>query len=116
MRSLARAFVEFGMRNPTFYRLLTTPRAEPAEPPQAAEEARAVLEEPIHELEREGRLYTHDVETTKQTVWVLLHGLIHLRLSRPEHPWSSNLLEAALESMIRGTVRPPPTARSHQAS
>lgn len=116
MRSLARAFVEFGMRNPTFYRLLTTPRTEPGEPPQAAEEARAVLEEPIHELEREGRLYTHDVETTKQTVWVLLHGLIHLRLSRPEHPWSSNLLEAALESMIRGIVRPPPTARSRQAS
>jgi len=116
MRSLSRAFVDFGMLNPTFYRLLTTPRPESGEPPQAAEEARAVLEEPILELEREERLYPPDVETTKQTVWVLLHGLIHLRLSRPEHPWSSDLVEVALETMLRGIVRPAPTAASRQAS
>lgn len=116
MRSLARAFVDFGMRNPTFYRLLMTPRSAPGEPSQAAEEARAVLEEPVHELERVGRLYSADAETTKQMVWVLLHGLIHLRLSRPDHPWSPDLVEVALESMFRGIVRPTPTAASRQAS
>ncbi len=116
MRSLARAFVDFGMRNPTFYRLLTTPRPDDSEPPRAAEEARAVLEEPIHELERQGRLCAADAETTKQTVWVLLHGLVHLRLSRPEHPWSPDLVGVALEAIVQGMVRPLPAATSRQAS
>jgi AcrR family transcriptional regulator len=113
MRALARAFVDFGMRNPTFYRLLTSPQPEPATPPRSAEEARAVMEEPILELERAGRLYAPDAETAKQTVWVLLHGLIHLRLSRPDHPWSPELVEVALDALLRGTVRP---ARAQQAS
>ncbi|MEN8183182.1 MAG: TetR/AcrR family transcriptional regulator [Myxococcota bacterium] len=116
MRALAHAFVDFGMRNPTFYRLLMTPRPEAEGPPRAAEEARAVLEEPIYDLDRAGRLYAADVETTKQTVWVLLHGLIHLRLSRPDHPWSDDLVEVALDSLLRGTVRPRPAAESRQAS
>lgn len=116
MRALALAFVDFGMRNPTFYRLLSTPRPDPAEPPRAAEEARAVLEEPIHELERAGRLQARDAETAKQTVWVLLHGLIHLRLCRPDHLWSPDLVEVALDAMVRGLVRPASAAPSSRAS
>jgi AcrR family transcriptional regulator len=111
MRALALAFVDFGMRNPTFYRLLTSPRPDPTPPPRSAEEARALLEEPILELERAGRLHAPDVETAKQTVWVVLHGLIHLRLSRPDHPWSPHLVEVALDALLRGTVRPPPESR-----
>lgn len=110
MRALSRAFVDFGMRNPTFYRLLTMPRPEGATPPRSAEAARAVFEEPIHQLAREERLYNADVEAVTQTAWVLLHGLISLRLSRPEHPWSPDLVEIALETLMRGTVRPTPAA------
>jgi AcrR family transcriptional regulator len=106
MRAIARAFVEWGMRNPTFYRLLTLPRPEPATPPRSAEEARAVFEQPVHALARAGRLHTDDVEAVKQTVWALLHGLVHLRLSRPDEPWSPRLLDVALDTMIRGSVRP----------
>jgi len=110
MRALSRAFVDFGMRNPTFYRLLTMPRPEGATPPRSAEAARAVFEEPIHQLAREAKLHHADVEAVTQTAWVLLHGLISLRLSRPDHPWSPDLVEVALETLIRGTVRPTPAA------
>ncbi|MDX1385396.1 MAG: TetR/AcrR family transcriptional regulator, partial [Thermoanaerobaculia bacterium] len=105
MRALAHAFVDFGMRNPTFYQLLLMPRPGDATPPRSAEEARAVFEDPLLELHASGRLYTTDVEAAKQTVWVLLHGLVHLPQCRPDEDWSPDLVEVALDSLLRALRR-----------
>lgn len=107
MRAQFRAIVDFGLRHPTYYRLISTARPGGAEPVPAGEEARLLLERPLESLAAAGRLRIADLETAKQALWVLLHGMISLRTARPDVDWSKELVDVALETMIRGLVRPP---------
>jgi AcrR family transcriptional regulator len=107
MRSLFRGFARWGIENPTHYQLLTAVR-EQAEPHPLGEEARAMLERPINELGVRARLAT-DLETARQSFWVLIHGLVSLQRTRPDVAWSPDLLERALDAMIHGLVLPEPS-------
>lgn len=103
LRGVFRAFADWGTRNPTHYALLTVHRQRAEELP-VAEEARVLLQEPVEALELAGRLLI-DVETAKQSCWVLVHGLISLRSSRPDVEWSPDLGVRSLDAMIQGLVR-----------
>ncbi|MGE4607846.1 MAG: TetR/AcrR family transcriptional regulator [Myxococcota bacterium] len=104
LRAQFDAFVDFALRNPTHYRLLTTPRHEASEPPPSGEQARALLEEPLQALAESGRLRVDDTVSVQQSFWVLLHGLISLQTNRPDYAWSESLVEISLEAMIDGLV------------
>jgi AcrR family transcriptional regulator len=104
MRALFLCFANFGLRNPVHYRLMSTPRPE-AEPLASGERARAMLEAPLNRLEAEGRLLVADVEIAKQSFWALLHGLTSLQLARPDVEWRDDIVEDALDALIRGSVR-----------
>lgn len=105
LRALGLAFVAFGLRNPTHYRLLSTTRRELESPePAAAEEVRAILEAPWRTLAAAGRLRTRTPEGASQAFWSLLHGLISLQVSRPDHDWSPTLAEDAVDALLRGLV------------
>ncbi len=106
LRAQFAAFVDFALRNPTHYRLLTTPREEASEPPPSGEQARALLEEPLQALAESARLRVDDTASVQQSFWALLHGLISLQTNRPDYAWSESLLETSLEAMIDGLVRP----------
>ncbi len=112
MLAYASAFVRFGLQHPTHYRLMMTPRQQPSEPPPSAEAARALMEQPVHELAAAGRLYSEDAEACVQAMWALVHGLISLRTSRLDYPWSKAQAKVALEAMIRGMFRPAKDRRS----
>ena len=114
MVEYASAFVRFGLQHPTHYQLMTTPREQPSQPPPSAEEARALMQQPLLELAAAGRLYSEDVEACFQSLWALLHGLISLRTSRLDHPWSKAQVKVAIESIIRGMVRPSSDGRKQQ--
>ena len=103
MRAQFCAFVDFALRNPIHYRLLTTAR-EAAEPPPSGEQARALLEEPLQALADSGRLRIEDLASVQQSFWALLHGLISLQTNRPDYEWSEALIETSLEAMIDGLV------------
>jgi len=105
MWNLARAWVHFGRDNPTHYQLLTQPRSDDADPLVAGEEVREILERPIEELHASGRIALGDVDTARQSVWVLLHGLIALPAARPDVEWSADLVELSLEVVLRGWIR-----------
>jgi AcrR family transcriptional regulator len=105
LRELARAFVRFGVRNPTHYRLLHAPRPARSSPAPSAEATRTLFDRAFRELAREGRLRTGDVEAATQACWATLHGLISLRTSRPDYPWSPDLLDVAMETLVRGLIR-----------
>jgi AcrR family transcriptional regulator len=111
LRELARAFVRFGLRNPTHYRLLYAPRPARGSPAPSAEAVRALFDRAFHELAREGRLRTDDVEAATQACWATLHGMISLRTSRPDYPWSPELLDVAIETLVRGLIRTQSPAR-----
>ena len=111
LRELARAFVRFGVRNPTHYRLLHAPRPARSSPAPSGEATRALFEGAFRELARVGRLRTDDVEAATQACWATLHGLISLRTSRPDYPWSPHLLDVAMETLVRGLIRKPEAAQ-----
>jgi AcrR family transcriptional regulator len=104
MRELAIAFVRWGLANSTHYQLLTTARAPESDPLPSGEEARELLAHPITELALRGHLLT-DLETGRQALWALLHGLISLQRTRPDVEWSGALTESAIDAMIHGLVK-----------
>ena len=106
MRRLFRAFANFGIRNPTHYALISSSRTEQTDAIPAAQEARAILLAPLETLEQEGRLYSGDLDETRQVAWAFLHGIISLQNTRPHEDWNPNLLDLSLEALIRGCVRP----------
>jgi len=107
LRRMVDAFAEFGQDNPTFYRLVVAGRSDGADrTPPAAEAARALLEKPWNDLGQAGRLYCGDPRAAGQSLWALLHGMTTLRASRPEHDWADDLYKVAVDSMLRGLIKP----------
>ncbi len=104
LRALARAFVEFGIENPTHYALLVAPRLEPDDLLPSAEAARELVFGALSEVAAAGALRTRDLETAFQLTWVVLHGIVSLRISRPGYAWSKNLVEQALDVIERGLL------------
>jgi AcrR family transcriptional regulator len=111
IRQLGLSFVRFGLRNPTHYRLLTAAGPAGSSPAPSAEAARALFEQPFRRLADEGRLVTEDVEAATQAGWAMLHGLISLRISRPDYDWSPRLLDVAIGTVLRGMVREQPRGK-----
>lgn len=108
LRSMALAFVRFGLRHPTHYQLLFIPRSEEHPPPPSLEEAREQLERAWTELWKAGRLRTGDMETAGQALWMLAHGLVSGHLQRPDFAWSKTLVENAIDALLRGLVSSEP--------
>jgi AcrR family transcriptional regulator len=104
LRCLASELIDFGLRNPTHYRLLSLPRGGELSAPPSAEEAIALVQQPLRQLAAEKRLTTTDVEAAFQVIWAAVHGIIHLRITRPDYEWSTDLPGLALESLTRGLV------------
>jgi len=104
--SLSGAFARFGLRNPSYYRLLSEPPEARVRPLPSGEQARSILEQPISELWEAGRLEFESIEMARHAFWVVVHGVISLHLSRPDVEWSKDLVEVALETMLRGALRP----------
>jgi AcrR family transcriptional regulator len=110
VRAQLEAFLRFSLENPTHYRLLSLPRPDDAPPPASAEAARAQLEAPLAELLRAGRLRAASVDEAVQCLWAVLHGILSLRLGRPEGVWVPNLECFALDTVLRGLVEAAPAA------
>ena len=112
LRAQLDAFVSFGLENPTHYRLLTAPRHSGAPPPASAEAARELIEVPLAELAAANRLQTTDIEKAVQCLWVMLHGLISMRIARPDYAWCEQLEAFSLETLLRGLLKAPAKAAS----
>ena len=108
LRALSRAFVEFGVRNPTFYRLLMPARRGGQRRVPAAEEARDIMQAPLLQLAAQGRLATRDVATAQQAAWAMLHGLTSLQILRPDEAWSKDLNEHAIDVLLSGMLEGKP--------
>jgi AcrR family transcriptional regulator len=111
MRALATAFIEFGFENPSHYAMLTAPRNEPDELLPSAEAARALVFGALAEVAAIGALRTPDFESAFQLAWVVLHGIVSLRISRPGYAWNPELVELALDLIERAVLRQESGAR-----
>ena len=114
IRGLALAFVRFGLKNPTHFRLLFTPRAGDETPPPSGEEARKHIEDTLAVLWESGRLRTGDAQTAGQALSLLCQGLVWGRISRPDYAWSKTLTEDSIDALLRGLVAPDDAAPRSQ--
>jgi len=116
LRARCLAFVSWGLRNPTHYRLMMIPREGDRPLPPEVETARELLVGPFDQLALTGRLNTPDGELARQSLWALLHGLILLQSTRPDEAWVPDLVDRAIDAMIRGSLRPSPGAAPQEES
>ncbi|MCH2169834.1 TetR/AcrR family transcriptional regulator [Myxococcota bacterium] len=112
VRAQGEAFVRFGLRNPNHYQLLMARRPDDVRPPASVEQARIALMEPLQRLALEERLWVTDVEEASQLMWTMLHGMISLRINRPDLNWTKSTLRTSLDILVRGLVRPADRATS----
>lgn len=105
------AFARFGRAHPAHYRLLTARRDPGIAPPAAFDEARALLERPLHEIAAAGGLRACSVETASHAVFALLHGLVWLDSDRGDIALPPDLFDVALGALLRGFAAAPPDSR-----
>jgi len=108
LRAMALAFVRFGLRNPTHYRLLFAPRAQQHALPRSALEVQETLEQAWTELWEEGRLRAGDAAAAGQALFCLVYGLTSRRIASPADDWSKTGIEDAIDALLRGLVAPEP--------
>jgi AcrR family transcriptional regulator len=117
IRARARAFVRFGLRNPTHYRILTSHRGASPRPLASAEQARGLLEQPWRQLIEQGRLAAGHIDLAQHSFFALLHGIISLRNSRPDLEWPPAIAEESVDALLRGWIAPaaaPPPGADHR--
>jgi AcrR family transcriptional regulator len=117
LRRMLRAFLRFGRQNPAFYRLILAGGGKGRDrTPPSSEAAQAILGAPLEALARSGRLQVADQEVAGQAIWALLYGLTALQVTRPDFAWAEDLVEVAVDSMLRGLVLDEAPARGALAA
>jgi AcrR family transcriptional regulator len=112
LQAMIDAFLDFGRENPAFYRLIVAGRSGDDRTPPSAEKARELMAQPWQDLHEAGRLHDDDPLAASQSLWSVLHGLTALQIARPDHEWAPNLTRIAIDSMLRGLLRPATNGRT----
>jgi AcrR family transcriptional regulator len=115
LRALTRAFAMFGLRNPTHYQLLMQVREEDAGMIESAEEARLLMQTPAEQIALRDWIELGDLETLRQAIWTMVHGIVSMHALRPDIEWKPELLDQSIEGIIRGWLTPK-HARQRSAS
>jgi AcrR family transcriptional regulator len=105
-REMTRAFIRFGLENPTHYRLLTTLRGPDREPTKVGEELLELMMKPFSQLQDASLVIPSDSDGARQATWAMAHGLISIQTERPDYEWSSTLIDTAVELLERGLIHP----------
>lgn len=86
LRALGQAYVEFGLKNPVYYRLMFMQRHDILFESRAAETAPmidsfAVLRQSVEAGMKAGVLRAGDPETTSTVIWAVMHGITSLAIA-----------------------------------
>lgn len=106
LRELTRAFAMFGLRNPTHYQLLMQVREDESSVIEAAEEARRLMQIPAEQIAGRHWIELGDMESLRQAIWTMVHGIVSMRALRPDVEWKPELLDQCIEGIIRGWLTP----------
>jgi AcrR family transcriptional regulator len=109
VRAMLAEFARFGMEHPIQHRLLSMHRPDGSSLPPVAEEISGLFEVVLSELASAGRLRGGDVEQALQFVWMLIHGIVSLRIGRPDVEWKESIVDYSLRTALHGLVTPAPS-------
>ncbi len=94
LRAAGRSYVEFGLTNPSHYRLMFMTPKPPHESDESGkgtpeEDAYAFLRGIVAELQAQGRLREEnaDVDLVAQAIWSTIHGVVSLEIAKCNDAW-----------------------------
>jgi AcrR family transcriptional regulator len=118
LTTAGKAYVEFGLQNPSHYRLMfMTPKITNEKTSTIAkgnpeEDAYAFLKGIVGDLMTAGRLRADltDVDLVAQTIWAAIHGLVSLEIAKCKDDWVDlrpleERMNLVVEMMFRGLLR-----------
>jgi len=112
LRALTHAFAMFGLRNPTHYQLLMQVREDGGQVIASAEEARRLMQTPAEQIAERNWIERGDLETFRQAIWTMVHGIVSMHALRPDVDWKPELLDESIEGIICGWLTPKHTRRT----
>jgi AcrR family transcriptional regulator len=112
LRALTHAFAMFGLRNPTHYQLLMQVREDGEQVIESAEEARRLMQTPAEQIAERNWIERGDLETFRQAIWTMVHGIVSMHALRPDVDWKPELLDQSLEGVICGWLTPKHTRQT----
>jgi AcrR family transcriptional regulator len=101
-----RAYVDFGLRNPSDYRFAFMLRPPVEKRPYKVHRAFEALRFLVRRCIEEKRFRAVDVETTAQALWAAAHGITSLLIQRPAFPWVARkkviaqVIDSAVDSLV----------------
>jgi AcrR family transcriptional regulator len=113
LRDRLRLFIRFGLEHPDYYKLLALRVGDEQHPLPVLEEAYGMIEGPLLELQKFGRIPVGDPHAIVQSLWALAHGIITLDQLHPSADWSNDVIEVALNCIFYGAVRPTQRSAEH---
>lgn len=117
LRVAGRSYVEFGLTNPSHYRVMFMTPKPPHEQDTTGkgnpeEDAYAFLRAIVLDLQAQGRLREEltDVDLVAQTIWATIHGLVSLEIAKCNDEWVEfrpieERTQAVIETIERGLLR-----------
>jgi AcrR family transcriptional regulator len=107
LRAVLLMSVDFWTSHATVARLIYTVSSKgESRMPTVMDRVSSRIGSAVSELVESRRLVGIDAETARQMLWAVLQGLISQRINAPDHPWSPNLPERALDAMLCGMTHP----------
>jgi len=112
VRGMLEAYVAFAFGNPNAYRLVfcTSSLADSAHRQHATMElGRQCFERfsgVVREIAADGRLRAGDARSAAQALWAACHGLIALRIAKPDFDWAptGELTAVMIEGLLFGLI------------
>jgi AcrR family transcriptional regulator len=105
VRKAGRAYVEFGLANPSVYEfafLMRRPARKPDKPHVAYERLQSL----VRRCMEEKRFRRMDVDAASQALWAAAHGITSLLILRPAFPWADRdkligrVIDAAVNDLL----------------
>jgi AcrR family transcriptional regulator len=111
LKKCGRAYIEFGLKYPNDYKVTFMLNLRPDKSPEEylredsmGMRAYGYLRKIVEECVRRGKFPGADVETTTQTVWIVVHGVTSLLIAHPKFPWvdREHLIDFTIEKIVNG--------------
>jgi AcrR family transcriptional regulator len=102
LKKAARAYVDFGLRNPGAYEFAFILRRPGRQRPLKPHLAYEYMQSLVGRCMEEKGLRPAGVEAASQAVWAAVHGVTSLFILRPTFPWTDR--ERLIQRVIEGAV------------
>ena len=102
VRKMGRAYVEFGVANPSVYEFVFLLRRPGRKPHVTYERLRSLVQRCLDEK----RFRRMDVDLASQALWAAVHGITSLLILRPAFPWADRdeligqVVDAAVDGLL----------------